>query len=114
MLPPFRPGCARNPSGRNMDLIYPKDGSVLYVPVDLDGKTGSIVFKAAHHNPDAIIYWHLDGQFIGSTTQFHQMALSPLRGFHRLTLEDQSGESTSIGFEILTKEKDNGPQAPGR
>ena len=109
MLPPFRPDCSQNPTGRNMDLIYPRDGSVLYVPVDLDGKTGSTVFKAAHHNPDATIYWHLDGQFIGSTRQFHQMALSPQRGYHRLTLVGQSGESISIGFEILTKEKDSGP-----
>ncbi len=105
MLPPFRPGCTQNAGNRNMDLIYPKDGSTLYVPVDLDGKTGSTVFKAAHHNPDAIIYWHLDDQFIGSTKQSHQMALSPERGFHRLTLVDQYGESISTGFEILSKEK---------
>ena len=105
ILPPFRPGCSQNAGNRNMDLIYPKDGSMLYVPVDLDGKTGSVVFKAAHHNPDAIIHWHLDDQFIGSTNQSHQMALSPERGFHRLTLVDQYGESISIGFEILTKEK---------
>ncbi len=106
-LPPFRPGCTGSGGNRNMDLIYPKDGSMLYVPVDLDGKTGSAVFKAAHHDPDALIYWHLDDKFIGSTRQSHQMALSPNRGFHRLTLVDQNGESVSIGFEILTKEKNS-------
>ncbi|MCX6280373.1 MAG: penicillin-binding protein 1C [Bacteroidetes bacterium] len=105
MLPPYRKDCAQSPGNRNMDLIYPKDGSMIYVPVDLDGKTGSAVFKAAHHNPDAVINWHLDEQFIGSTKLTHQMALSPERGFHRLTLVDQFGESISIGFEILTKEK---------
>lgn len=109
MLPPFRPGCSQNSATRNMDLIYPKDGSMLYVPVDLDGRTGSTVFKAAHHNPDAVIHWHLDDQFIGSTMQSHQMAISPERGFHRLTLVDQDGESISIGFEILTKEKNRNP-----
>ena len=110
MLPPFRKDCAPNPGNRNMDLIYPRDGSTIYVPVDLDGKTGSTVFKAAHHHPDAIIYWHLDEQFIGSTKQSHQMALSPERGFHRLTLVDQGGESISIGFDILTKEKNVSPK----
>jgi len=110
MLPPFRKDCAPNPGNRNMDLIYPRDGSTIYVPVDLDGKTGSTVFKAAHRNPDAIIYWHLDEQFIGSTKQSHQMALSPERGFHRLTLVDQGGESISIGFDILTKEKNVSPK----
>ena len=107
MLPPFRKDCAQNSGSRNMDLIYPKDGSALYVPVDLDGKTGSTVFKAAHHNPDAVIHWQLDEQYLGSTQQSHQMALSPERGFHRLTLVDQYGESVSISFEILTKEKNS-------
>ena len=108
ILPPFRPGCLQAAGSRNMDLIYPKDGTSIYVPVDLDGKTGGTVFKAAHHNPDAVIHWHLDDQFIGSTRQFHQMALSPERGYHRLTLVDQNGETLSIGFEILTKEKNVG------
>ena len=107
MLPPFKPGCVQSAGSRNMDLIYPKNGSLLYVPVDLDGKTGSTVFKAAHHNPDATIYWHLDEQFLGSTKQIHQMALSPERGFHRLSLVDQDGETLSIVFEIMSKEKNN-------
>ena len=113
-LPPFRKDCAQNTANRNMDLIYPKDGSTIYVPVDLDGKTGSTVFKAAHHNPDAAIHWHLDDRFIGSTKQSHQMALSPERGFHRLTLVDQGGESISIGFEILTKEKNTAPSGKNK
>jgi len=103
MLPPFRTDC-RQTGSRNMDFIYPKDGSVLYVPVDLDGRTGATVFKAAHHDPGATLYWHLDQQYIGTTKLVHQMALSPGRGFHRLTLVDQSGESLSIGFGIMTKE----------
>lgn len=105
MLPPFRDDCAAASGHRNMELIYPRDGSVLYVPVDLDGKTGSTVFRAAHHNPEATLFWHLDQQFLGTTRQSHQMALSPERGFHRLTLTDSNGESLSIGFEIMTRIK---------
>jgi penicillin-binding protein 1C len=104
MLPPFRSGCVQSGGSRNMELIYPREGSVLYVPVDLDGRTGSTVFKVAHHNPEATVYWHLDEQFLGATKQVHQMALSPERGFHRLTLVDQNGETLTMGFEIMTKE----------
>jgi hypothetical protein len=32
------------------------------------------------------------------------MALSPQKGFHRLTLVDEDGESLTIRFEIMTKE----------
>jgi penicillin-binding protein 1C len=103
ILPPFRPGCGP-PETHSMELIYPHPNSRLYVPVDLDGKPGSTVFKVAHRTPQHRVYWHLDDHFIGTTVQYHQMALSPDRGFHRLTLVDENGESISIMFEIMTKE----------
>jgi penicillin-binding protein 1C len=104
MLPPFRAGCATGGESRNMGMIYPKNNSTLYVPVDLDGRTGSAVFKVAHRNPKATVYWHLDDRFAGSTSQIHQMAISPDQGFHRLTLIDDQGEGLQLRFEILTKD----------
>jgi len=86
-----------------MDMIYPKSNSRIYVPVDLDGKTGSTVFKLAHRDPSAIVYWHMDEKFIGSTLQIHQMAVSPEKGSHRMTLIDNKGETLKIRFEILAK-----------
>jgi penicillin-binding protein 1C len=103
VLPPFRPDCSGNTDRRNMDVIYPKNNSKIYIPVDLDGKPGSAVFKVAHRNAGILVYWHLDDQFIGTTVQVHQMALSPSQGMHRLTLVDQNGESLSIGFEVISK-----------
>ncbi|MEI6683994.1 MAG: penicillin-binding protein 1C [Bacteroidota bacterium] len=103
VLPPFKPGCSGAGERSNMEIIYPKNGSKIYIPVDLDGKTGSTVFKVAHRNMAIRVYWHLDGQFIGTTLQVHQMALSPARGMHRLTLVDENGESVKIGFEVISK-----------
>ena len=103
VLPPFRPGCAGTNDRKNMDLIYPKNGSKIYIPVELDGKPGSSVFRVAHRNAKTMVYWHLDDRFIGTTIQVHQMALSPACGRHRLTLVDQYGETLTIGFEVLSK-----------
>jgi penicillin-binding protein 1C len=104
VLPPFRPGCAPAES-HNMDMIYPKNDSRIYVPVDIDGKPGSAVFKVAHRNPRHLVYWHLDDRFIGTTVLTHQMPLAPAPGFHRLTLIDEDGESLTIRFEIMSKGK---------
>jgi len=103
VLPSFRPDCSGNPDRRNMDVIYPKNNSKIYIPVDLDGKPGSAVFKVAHRNAGILVYWHLDDHFIGTTVQVHQMALSPSQGMHRLTLVDQDGERVSIGFEVINE-----------
>lgn len=104
VLPPFKPGCAP-PESHNMDMIYPHPDSRIYVPVDLNGKPGDIVFRVAHRNPQHQVYWHLDDRYIGTTVQTHQMALSPSRGIHRLTLVDEDGESLTIRFEIMTREE---------
>lgn len=102
-LPPFRPDCGATNERKNMDIIYPKNNSRIYIPVELDGKPGSAVFKVAHRNAGILIYWHLDERFIGTTIQVHQMALSPSQGIHRLTLVDQDGERVSIGFEVINE-----------
>lgn len=106
VLPPFRTDCASSNETRTMEMIYPANNSKIYIPVDLDGKPGSTVFKLAARNPQTIVYWHLDDKFIGSTSQFHQKAIAPEAGLHRLTLIDQKGESLSIKFEIMNKRKD--------
>ncbi len=103
VLPPFRPDCLACQERKNMDIIYPKNNSIIYIPVDLDGKPGSTVFKVAHRNAETNVYWHLDGQFIGTTSRVHQMALTPTQGKHLLTLVDQNGENLTIRFEILSK-----------
>jgi penicillin-binding protein 1C len=104
VLPAFRPDCAPVSARKNMDMIYPGNNSRVYIPVELDGRPGSTVFKVAHRNPAAIVYWHLDDSFTGSTVQIHQMALAPSPGVHRLTLVDQNGETMAIRFEVISKQ----------
>ena len=102
-LPPLRPGCNSSSEHKNMEIIYPKNGSTIYIPIDLDGKPGSAVFRVAHRITAISLYWHLDDLFIGTTSQLHQMALSPGPGKHKLTLVDQNGESLVIFFEVIRK-----------
>lgn len=103
-LPPLRKDCETN-GMKTMEIIYPKQKSKIYVPVELDGKMGKTIFQVAHRNHFAKIYWHLDGQYIGSTQNVHQMGLVPPEGMHRLTLVDEEGESISLQFEIISKKK---------
>lgn len=103
-LPPLRKGCETN-GLHVMEVIYPKQLSKIYVPVELDGSMGKTIFQIAHRNYQALIYWHLDGKYIGSTQNIHQMGLAPDEGIHQLTLVDEQGESIAIQFEIISKKK---------
>lgn len=103
-LPPLRSDCETT-GFNSMEIIYPKQFSKIYVPVELDGTLGKTIFQVAHRKANTIIYWHLDGAFIGSSQNIHQMGLSPEEGVHTLTLVDEDGESIVQQFEIVSKKK---------
>lgn len=106
--PPLRSDClqgAENQAHNPMQLIYPKQPTKIYVPVDLDGKLSSTVFQVAHRVPDTEIFWHLDGVYLGSTTTFHQMALQPDVGKHLLALVDANGFRLELRFEVIGKRR---------
>ena len=88
-----------------MDVIYPKNNASIYVPVEFDGSRGKVVLNATHRNNAARIYWHIDNEYVASTTNYHQLAVSPAAGKHTLTLVDENGERLVQVFTILDKEK---------
>jgi penicillin-binding protein 1C len=102
-IPPLKKGCTSELLIPSMELLYPRLGSRVYVPTELSGKKGRVICEAIHRDPGAIIYWHLDNEYLGQTSQFHQLSLHPKKGHHRLTLVDQNGESLVSGFEVLEK-----------
>jgi len=103
-LPPYRSDCETQGSNA-MEIIYPKQFSKIYVPVEIDGSMGKTIFEVAHRKSSAVIYWHLDGNYLGSTQGIHQMGLTPDEGMHTLTLVDEDGESLAEEFEIISKRK---------
>ena len=86
-----------------MEIIYPKEATKIYIPVDINGKLSRTVFKVAHRKPETTIYWHLNNEFVGSTAQFHNLELQPSPGKHQLTLVDHDGYSLHQQIEIIKK-----------
>jgi penicillin-binding protein 1C len=97
-LPPFAPGC--QPQQTPVALIYPENGSRVFVPVNIDGEPGKLVFRATHRN-DARIFWHLDERYIGTTESIHQMEYRPEPGQHTLHLVDERGNSVDCSFLVI-------------
>lgn len=108
ILPPYRPECLATLTEKQtqaMELVYPKFATKIYVPTNLNGSLSSVVFEVAHRLQNTTVYWHLDEQFMGQTKEFHQLALNPTEGKHRLVLVDEKGERLERRFEILEKER---------
>jgi penicillin-binding protein 1C len=96
-LPPLHPGCVLPTQQRSMELLYPQNGFHIVLTRQMDGSIGQLVMQATHRRTDAIIYWHLDQQYLGATRPPHQMAILPGEGKHVLTLVDNEG-STLTGY----------------
>ena len=93
-------GATHNTTTAAIGFIYPSNGSSLQLPRQISGEVEGAVFRAAHHNPETKIWWHLDGSYIGETQLIHEMRLSPAPGKHLLTIVDENGETASITFRV--------------
>ncbi len=103
ILPPLMKGCNDDDNINSMELIYPADYLKIIVPTEMDGSPGKAIFEMADRDPGAILYWHIDNEFIGSTRTIHQIALSPGPGKHLLTVVDNNGKMLSRWFEVAGK-----------
>ncbi|MCL2792787.1 MAG: penicillin-binding protein 1C [Spirochaetaceae bacterium] len=99
VLPPFEGVSARSTP---LALFNPEENSQIYVPVEIDGRLGQVVFMAAHRDSNATIHWHLNEQFLGSTQVFHEMETRPATGVHLLSVVDNFGNTVQRRFRILS------------
>ncbi|PST82944.1 penicillin-binding protein 1C [Pedobacter yulinensis] len=103
-LPPFLPGCTENTAGA-MEMIYPKNKAMIYIPLELDGNRGRVVMNLAHRIPGKKVYWHLDGQFAGTTQSYHQLEILASPGKHNLALVDEDGERLEQNFTVAAADR---------
>jgi len=99
-LPPLMADCQGSAPIEPFEFIYPKDQSKIVLTKSLGGRTNELICKIAHSDSAATLYWYLDDDFIGETHHFHEMAILPSEGKHRITLVDSYGNQRSIQIEI--------------
>lgn len=101
-LPPWLEGCSDDAVRPPMQFIYPRNnGTLLSIPRDMDGRPTVAQFEVAHLRPEAKVFWHLDGEYVGYTLHTHFLPLRPDEGEHELTVVDEQGNRNSIRFRVL-------------
>jgi penicillin-binding protein 1C len=100
-LPPIMQGCTDDVE--NLEFIYPREWNNLFIPTDLDGTPGKIIFELVHRQRESTVFWNLDNEFLGTTTQIHQMALNPDKGWHTLSVTDNMGNQLIKRFFVVEK-----------
>ncbi len=100
-LPRALPGCSDDAAA--MALVYPVRRARIFLPRDLDSIRQKMVVEATHNDPQAVIYWHLDGRFIRSTRGRHRFELYVTPGHHVLGLVDSYGHALKRHFELVDR-----------
>jgi penicillin-binding protein 1C len=103
VLPLFAENCISQNSIKSMEVIYPRNLSHIYIPIDITGNLSESIFEVSHRQPNSTIYWHIDDVYIGETNSIHKMAIRSEKGKHILTLVDNKGEILKRNFIILEK-----------
>lgn len=105
-LPSFLASCEGANNANSLSILYPDPGQKIYLPIGLDGEQQATVFRCSHSNKDAVLFWHLDGQFVQQTSEFHEIVLRPEIGKHLLTVYDTEGTKQSRWVEIVSARKE--------
>lgn len=98
-LPPFMKGCGSD-THQAMQFIYPQGNSKVYLPKQLDGTKGEITFELAHNHKNAIVFWHINNEYIASTTDFHTLSIQLEAGEYYVTVVDDEGNTLSCKIEV--------------
>lgn len=100
-IPEWHENCIIDEGAKSIQLIYPKNGQSLYLPIDNDGKKNELVLKAAYTDIEGELFWHLNNTYLGKTRERHQMSFNLKPGKYELRLIDESGSSIISSFTIL-------------
>lgn len=100
-LPVYRSDCIIGKQEKPIHILYPRPGTKIRLSKEVDGKIGSALFELAHRQSGIKIYWHLDENYIGETSELHQMKIVAEPGLHKLLVMDENGMTQSVDFEVV-------------
>ena len=101
VLEPLHPDIERLTTQHSLEILFPQSGSEVIPTRGLDGNQQGIVFEAVHTQPNQILFWHIDGSFMGTTQYAHRISCNNIStGRHKLTVVDQLGNSKSVRFTL--------------
>ena len=102
-LPPTMEGCDVTENQKVMEIIYPNHKSKVYIPINLQGDTLAAVFKVAHRDKDAEIYWFVNENYVTTTKDIHEKEFKLKANNYVLTLIDDKGNRCIRQFTVVDR-----------
>jgi len=97
-LPPFRIDCIPQEQLKKIEFIYPKHGDHIYLTKNFYSELQPFIAKASTSGANKTLFWYLNEQYIGTTKQFHELAIHGQVGINYLNITDEEGHTQTIEF----------------
>ncbi|WP_206052097.1 penicillin-binding protein 1C [Nonlabens xiamenensis] len=94
-LPEYRADCTPGEQVV-MKFIQPMHNTSIPLTKNVEGKDNKVVFKLAHISPEHSVYWYMDDEYLGTTKNFHELAIKGKKGRRLITAMDEDGHDTRI------------------
>ena len=99
-VPNYRPDCLEL-EPKTMDFVFPTGlRSKFSLTKNESGNLNTIVFKVAHSDKNASVYWYLNDEYMGKTKEYHELAMIPRKGQHSIIAIDNYGNEVKRYLEI--------------
>lgn len=100
VLPQWHTDCSGS-ENTLLEILYPKPGAKIFLPKDLGAIKQKVILEVSHQQPTIKLYWHLNDEYIGCTSDFHQLPIDLKPGEYKLHVEDENGNSMKSHFEVV-------------
>ncbi|MDR1829755.1 MAG: penicillin-binding protein 1C [Candidatus Fibromonas sp.] len=97
------PRCPAKKTEIQFSIVYPENGTRLFLPSSDALSNMGFVAIAAHKQRDAELQWFLNGAFLGSTKGEHKMAVTVGSGEYRIGVQDTLGIYLETKFRVRAK-----------
>jgi len=98
--PVHNPLCPAKKEEAQFSIVYPENGTRLFLPSEDALSSMGFVAIAAHKQRDAELQWFLNGEFLGITKGEHKMAVTVGSGEYRIGVQDSLGVYLEAKFRV--------------
>ena len=100
VLPPLAKNCRQDDHHEALHFVYPYKKAKIFLPVESNGERRTLLARAATQGEREKLFWYLNEQFLGVTSDVHEMACLPPPGPHKLTIVHEDGHRIYTDFQV--------------
>lgn len=105
-IPNHKITCKVGSELNKINIVYPTDSSLIWIPRDFDGAYQEVVAKAATVDQNSRVFWYVNDKYLGETNRIHTKAIQLPVGKHTIVAKSDKGSEHTATFYIVKHGKE--------